>query len=736
MRKLWFVGALVTAFLFSMVPIADAQRGPGGNRGPGRLPSLQIEDVTPQGAYEVVNLLPGSNDQPRLGVTGEMAYRLVGYDRPNRELQFATLDFESGALGSTKVKLSTKAPDLGDDPRMAYDGGEWAVITRQAATVFVNVADGKVAVASEIDNSVPLEPVEASAKTRRRPARNGQEYRVHGGAGGKWALSVYVEYDPEAKEYISKGGKVHFPKGKSVELEWDHNKYGVPPGGRDAVCAVTDDEIVVLTTNPRSPGAFKSACDLTCLVFDTRGNLKEAQTSPDPWAGNNAERFALSPDGKHVVAHPEDSLHRSVVTRGTWERGYRTNYHDALVGFAPEGALAVFIENHTPERAALKALKLPGGEEVWNTTLTHKQVEGEGDNEPFTSVGPGAAVIAMRSGILKGESAEEPAWIYKVSPVEFEPLCISYDSGGKLVAVLALDRVFVIEAKSREEVYSVPLDKALPKGALGEFVTFDSRGDKVMACARGHGVWVIDLKEGEIVQSLPALPGTWARAMPDFSGVVYSQRKEDGGNVMLQKLEGGEPERIYRCEYKDALAICFHINDKCDEFLVAEREVGVGRLFLVDEEGEKIVTYDVENEDTMYVGDETVTGFVTRRKQAVLINEVQRWRYTGINCTVVSPKKGGGLEANFSAVFESSDLPGRSTYGATAASPFFGGLFAGDERECTFACPAGVLQIDIRKSTMKLHAWSREPSGLAAVNPKGKEFFVAGTNGLTTYSID
>ncbi|MCA8946577.1 MAG: hypothetical protein KDB29_10155, partial [Planctomycetes bacterium] len=81
------------------------------------------------------------------------------------------------------------------------------------------------------------------------------------------------------------------------------------------------------------------------------------------------------------------------------------------------------------------------------------------------------------------------------------------------------------------------------------------------------------------------------------------------------------------------------------------------------------------------------------------------------------------------------ELPGRSTYGQTAASPFFGGLYAGDERNCKFACPAGVLDVDVGKNAITLYAWSRSPSGLAAVNPKGKEFFVAGGAGLKIYKV-
>jgi hypothetical protein len=46
-----------------------------------------------------------------------------------------------------------------------------------------------------------------------------------------------------------------------------------------------------------------------------------------------------------------------------------------------------------------------------------------------------------------------------------------------------------------------------------------------------------------------------------------------------------------------------------------------------------------------------------------------------------------------------------------------------------------VLQADVGKSQFTLYAWSRKPSGIAAINPKGREFFVAGTVGLTTYKL-
>ncbi|MCA8911573.1 MAG: hypothetical protein KDB82_07700 [Planctomycetes bacterium] len=772
-RTIWLLAITAAVALLALPNAIDAQRGPGkggkggkgGYKGPNnngkgngpgggnankpwgkdagkqKLPELKIEDLKADGEYNVYNLLPTTGEQPRIGVTSDKAYRLISYDVENQMLKFVTVDLISGSLGSETVKLPSDAPKLGDEPRMAFDAGEWCVITNQAATLFVDPFKGKVKVAAGLDSSVaekaPEPPKKKGwGKDKEKPSAPPEQYRVHGGPGGKFALSVLVKYDKTKKQYTGSGATLHFADDRSIDLKWDHAKYGIPPKDRDAVCAVTDSEIVVLVTNPRTPGAFSSACTLSTLVFDRKGNLKEAQTDPEAFAGNNAPRFTLSPDGQFFVAHPEDGMHPYVIKRGSWERGYKTDYYDACVGFAPEGKIGVFLENKTPERAALKAIELATGKELWATTVTHEEAGGDGDKEPFTSVGPEATVVAAQFGVLQGVTSDEPTWLYHAKAIDFEPLCMSYDDSGKKVAVLALDRVFVLDAKTREEINSIPFEKPLTSGTLGEFVTFDSKGKKILACARNKGVWLIDLGNNTIEKSLPPIPGTWARAMPDFSGVVYSQPKEEGGNVMLQKLGGGDPERVYRCEYKDTLAVCFWISEKGDEFLVAEREVGEGRLFLINDEGEKIVTYNVTDADTMYVGDNAITGFVTRRKQVVLINEVNKWSYTGINCTVIGPEDSGeAIETSFSAVFKSEELPGRSTYGATAASPFFGGLYAGDERNCKFACPAGVLDIDVGKNEIVLQAWSRSPTGLAAVNPKGKEFFVAGSSGLKIYKL-
>jgi hypothetical protein len=559
---------------------------------------------------------------------------------------------------------------------------------------------------------------------------------VHGGGGGKHALSVLVKWDNGSKRYTGSGATLHFADERSVTLDWNHDVYGVPPKDRDAVCAVTDTEIVVLVTKPRSGGNFKTATDIACLVFDRKGVFKTAQRPDEPFAGGNAARFTLSPCGDFLAAHAEgDGLHSHVMKRGTWERVFKIDYMDGCIGFAPEGKIGVFIENKTPQRVAIKAIELATGKALWETSMTHKEVDGTGDDEPFTSISAGAKVVALQSGIMSGVTSDEPTWIYRANAIDFEPLCMSYDEAGKLVAVMARNRVFVLDARTRNEVHSIDFPTPLPEGALGEFVAFDSRSRKVMACARNQGVWLMDLATNTIEKSLPAVPGIWPRAMPDLSGVVYSLPKDKGGNVMLQRFETTEPERIYRCEYKDAIAVCYWIDPKGKEFLVAEREVGEGRLFMVNDKGGVVVTYNITDADPAYTGDATITAFVGKGRKVFLINEFNRWEYTGINCTVIGAGADESIETSFSAVFKTSDLPGRSTYGATAASPFFGGLHAGDERVCKFACPAGVLEVDVGKGIFTLHAWSRKPIGLAAINPKGKEFFVAGSTGLTTYKI-
>jgi len=46
-----------------------------------------------------------------------------------------------------------------------------------------------------------------------------------------------------------------------------------------------------------------------------------------------------------------------------------------------------------------------------------------------------------------------------------------------------------------------------------------------------------------------------------------------------------------------------------------------------------------------------------------------------------------------------------------------------------------VGAVDGGRTRIPFYAGGREPQGLAAINPRGKEFFVAGSAGLTTYKI-
>jgi hypothetical protein len=711
----------------------------GGGKGDMRLPQLQIEDAVTEGVYRVMNLLPATGEQPRLGLTDTMGYRLVGYEAEAHSLVFATVNLSTGALGSQTIRLPSEAPAFRGMPRMAADGGQHAVISQQAATLFVDVAAGRVRVAAGFDSEAPLPVTEQPRRDRRdwrrdfdraRTSQQESGYRIHGGAGGAHALAVNVSWSANSRQYTGSGATLHFAAGRSVSLSWSHSRYGVPPAHRDAVFAVTGDEIIVLTSNPQG----EEGHELHCLVFDTRGNLKEAQTAPGRWQGDAAPRFALSPDGRHIVARPAASMSGYVYRRGVWEAGYKTDYTDPFIGFAPEGGIGVFLENLSPQRAALKAVNLESGEAAWATSVRHADAERLGDERPFSCVGPKAAAVASRFGIIAGEDSEEARFLYTAKVADFEPLSITYDQAGRLVAVLALDRVFVVDARTRNELHSIPFEEPLPAGSLGEFIVFDARSRKLLCCVRDRGVWLIDLASNSIETTLPPLPGNWARALPDLSGVVFSQPAPEGGNIMIQKLNG-EPSRLYRCEFRDTQAVCLWISDRGNEFLVTERNVGTGRLFLINDKGDTVVDYNVADVDTMYVGDNTVTAFVTRRRQAVLINEISRWGFTGVNCIVINPGQGDPVDSLFSAVFRSEDLPGRSTYGSTAAAPFFGGLHFGDEKLCRFACPAGVLEADIARNRFTLHAWSRQPKGLAAVNPKGRDFFVAGEIGLTTYRL-
>jgi hypothetical protein len=80
-------------------------------------------------------------------------------------------------------------------------------------------------------------------------------------------------------------------------------------------------------------------------------------------------------------------------------------------------------------------------------------------------------------------------------------------------------------------------------------------------------------------------------------------------------------------------------------------------------------------------------------------------------------------------------LCGRSTYGATGASPYFAGTWVGDDKSAYLACPAGVLTVDIGKASFTLNCWNRKPVGVVAVNPRSKEFFVAGSTGMSVYKL-
>ncbi|MBK9975777.1 MAG: hypothetical protein IPP14_13485 [Planctomycetes bacterium] len=776
-----FAGLMGCLLLLTMLfgpGLVLAQRGPGGGKGPGggqggkgpgggngnnggqpgqpgggnwgknagkvTLPQLEIEDVKVEGAYEVAEMFSNGGNQPRIGVTDEYCYRLAGYEVDGHALKFAFYEFKTAQLRTLTVKLPKECPAFTDDiPRMAFDCGQWAVICYQAMTLFVEPKTGKCKLAAGIDKDVPVKEVKAKEKgpgrdkekdKDKQPAAN---YRVHSGMGGKYALSVLTKYDANGKNLTGADATLFSAEGKQLNLKWAHSQFGVPPKDREAVFAVTEKEVVVLCTRPRSAGSVSGPCEMSCLVFDAaKGDLKEVQTSPDDWGGNTQNRFTLSPDGGFIVASPIDGIDRVMVKRGSWERVYKTQYNDACVGFAPEGNIGVFLENKTPQRAALKAFELSTMKELWATTVAHDEAMGELDDEPFYSVSNGAKAVANKYGIIAGKSGDWPELLYKASAIEFVPLAMSYDAAGKRVAVLTLDRVFVLDAKTREELASIPFEKPMSKGVLGEFVAFNEKGDKLMACVRSKGAWLIDVATAKVVASLPAVPGTWSRPMPDFSGVVYSQPKEDGGNVMLQAFAGGDPKQVYRCDYKDAQAVCLWIGDKCDEFLVTERLVGEGSLKLIDEKAKVIVAYNVAEIDPMYVGDTCVTAFVNKKHEAVLVNEVNKWSYTGVNFCVVSPAAGGDpISKNFSAVFKSEELPGSSTYGTTAAAPFFGGRYWGDENACAFACPAGVISVNVAKSQIKLYAWSRQPKGLAAINPKLKEFFVAGNTGLTTFKF-
>jgi hypothetical protein len=766
--KWLFVACSVLLLLFVGYAENTAQRGPGkgkgkGGAGPGgggpgggpgrgadrfRFADLNIEDLRPEGRFEVLNLLPTAADQPRIGITDTMAYRLADYDADSNTASFVAVDLTNGQLSSREVRLGNDAPKFQGMPRMSFDGGSHVVLSQQAATVFVDINNSRARTAAGFDSSIP---VVAGPPPRRRGQGGGrdrwpgsarddasipaQAYRVHGGANGQYALSMLQTYDRDRRLFTSSNGVLHSQAGRSVNLTWNHEDLGVPPRGRDAVFAVTGDQIIVMVTRPKEPGNSDSWLRVSFLIFDMRGALKEVQEVPGNFSSRTANNYFLSPDGRFFVAHPEDGIHMAVYERGTWERVLRTDFNDPCIGFAPEGNIGVFLANESPERAAIKAIRLTDQQELWKTTVSHERARGNGEQRPFTAVAPGAVAVASTFGIIAGRSTPNAEFLYTADAVDFEPLAIAYDEAGRQVAVLARDRMFVIDARTRTETHSVSFETALPEGVIGEFIAFDPRGRKVMACARNQGVWVFDLASGQIETTLPAVPGTWARPMPDLSGVVYSRLSSEGGDTMLQPVDGKPATRVYACQNPDVQAVCLWISARGDEFLIVERGAGPGNLFLIDNRGRKSVEYSVADEDGRIVGDNAITAFVTRRKQVVMISEASMFNRTGINCTIISPDSGRGVESTFTCVVVTDELPGRSTYGETAASPFFSQAHGGDERVARFACPAGVLEIDIGRQQFTLHAWSRSPSGLAAVNTRAREFFVAGGAGLTSYKM-
>jgi hypothetical protein len=734
-------------------------RGPGGGGGGDRadwarrarvfnFQDLNIEDIRPEGSYEVLNLLPTASDQPRIGLTDTIAYRFADYDPDNNTLTFVTVNLLDGQLASKEVRMGNDAPKFQGMPRMAFDGGRHAVISQQAATVFVDIEAGRARVAAGFDSSVPV--VEGPPPRSRRGGRGGRgewpgmgrsedriparAYRVYGGADGAHALAMLQEYDQDSRLFTSSNAVLHSASGRSVNLSWSHTDHGVPPRGRDAVFAVTDDEIVVMVIRPKDPSDSDSWQRLSFLVFNSRGELKEVQEAPGNYSSRTVNNYYLSPTGRHFVAHPDDGIHMAVYERGTWERLFSTDYNDPCIGFDPRGNVGVFLTNHTSSRAAIKAVRLSDQETLWETTIDRNQVSGNGDQRPFTAVGPGAAAVATTRGIIAGRTTDEVEYLYTAEAVEFKPLAMTYDEQGRHVAVLARDRVFVLDARTREETHSIPFEEALPENALGEFITFDQRGRNILACVRDQGVWLIDLTKGSIETTLPAIPGTWVRPMPDLSAVLYSQPANMGGNLIRQPLDGSDPTTVYTCVTPDVQAVCLWISARGDEFLVVERGASQ-HMYLLDSRGRKVVEYAVSELDERLSGDNAIAAFVTRRRQVVMLSEASAMNRTGINCVVINTDSSNPLEASFTCIIDMDELPGRSTYGETAASPFFGALHGGDERTARFACPAGVLEVNIQRQQFTLHAWSRQPQGLAAVNPRAREFFVAGSNGLTTYRM-
>ena len=764
MTRMFVTGLVVTIAVALLLVVGvplDAQKGGRGPKGPkappglpkklpGKgsrtFPALQVNDVKADGEYNLASLLSNGSGQPRLGTTELMAYRLVGYVQASHCLRFVTYEFAAQKASQFDVKLPKDVKPFSTEPRVASGGGEICIVSQQAQVFFVNMKDKKVVVVGEIDSKVPLKeakPAKGAGRGKNKPKEGatpptGGEYRVYGLPGGSHALGMLRNYDSKGKKYVSADATLYTAAGKSVTLKFDHDKYGVPPRGKDSVFGIKGEEVVMLATRPKKPGDFQSEVEISCLVFDLKtGALKDAQVCPQLWGGQDADTFMMSPTGDFFLAQPWGKYDRFVTRRGTWEMGYKTDYFDACVGFSADGALGLFLCNNTPERAFLCAIRLEDGKDVWRTTVTHEQAMGNGDDEPFTSVSANAKAVATQFGVIEGVTCDEAKFLFKNEGVTFEPICMCYDSSGKQVAVLALDRMFILDAKTRTETASISLEKTLPKGAQGEFIAFSKAGDKVVACVKGAGAWMFDIANLSIMATLPPIAGDHCRPLPDLSAVVYSASAADGGNLMILGFGQDKPSQLYRAEYEEVQAVCLWIDDKGESYLVNERGTGEGNLFLLNKKGEKTEIYSVKELEPRLVGDNAIGAFVTKGKNVVLVNDISEGGMTLLNCTVIEPGKDipDPVTASFQCSVKVDELPGRSTYGATAASPYYAALWSGDDKSCCFACPAGVLSVDIMKSTFSLSAWSRKPVGVVALNPKSREFFVAGSTGLATYKF-
>ncbi len=237
---------------------------------------------------------------------------------------------------------------------------------------------------------------------------------------------------------------------------------------------------------------------------------------------------------------------------------------------------------------------------------------------------------------------------------------MTYDQAGKQIAILATDRVFVLDAKSHAETRSITFEKPLAKGSQPECMTFNKAGDKVLACVKNAGVWLFDLANGTVIASLPAVAGDHVRALPDLSGVLYSQPAAEGGNLMLQGFGQDKPTRFYRAEYEEVQAICLWNDEKGESFLVTERGMGEGNLFLINKKGEKTDSYSVKEIESRLVGDNAVTAFVAKNKTCVLINDIDMGG-TLLNCTVIAPTKDDPdpVTASFQVTIKTEELGGQ-----------------------------------------------------------------------------